>query len=97
MTNFTKGKWTIEFMYGDHPIVTVNGRIVADCFNNEANARLIAAAPDMYEALTECADTLEIIKNSDECKETADLYQLEELIHALWELLARIDGDSQED
>ena len=37
----------MEMVYGDHPIVTAEGRIVADCFNNEANARLIAAAPEM--------------------------------------------------
>ena len=92
MTAFTKGKWKVEAVYGDHPIVTANGRIVADCFNSEANARLIAAAPDMYEAITECADTLEAIHLRDDCNEAADLYEIEELIHALWELLGRIDG-----
>lgn len=51
MSEFTQGKWEVDFIYGDHPIVTANDRIVADCFNNEANARLIAATPDMYELL----------------------------------------------
>ena len=51
MSEFTAGKWDVEMVYGDHPIVTAEGRIVADCFNNEANARLIAAAPEMYRLL----------------------------------------------
>ena len=51
MPKFTSGKWKVEMVYGDYPIVTADGRIVADCFNNEANACLIAAAPEMYDTL----------------------------------------------
>ncbi|MBQ3695044.1 MAG: hypothetical protein II884_09745 [Synergistaceae bacterium] len=103
MSKFTKGKWSVEYGIDIKSDIRKDAYIAQLFFLGErfeeqaANGRLIAAAPEMYEALTECADTLEIIKHSDECKETADLYQLEELIHALWELLARIDGDSQED
>ncbi len=98
MSEFTKGKWEY-WKDANYPYWYVgkkgSGRYLATV-DKEANARLIAAASEMYQAITECADTLEAIKNSDECKETADLYQLEELIHALWELLARIDGKEEQ-
>ena len=55
MPEFTEGKWEAEKIYGKHLIVTADGRIVADCLNNEANARLIAVAPEMYELLEICA------------------------------------------
>ena len=55
--NYTKGEWKAN-LFG----VSVNGYVVADCYPKgrnptlemvevEANANLIAAAPDMYEAL----------------------------------------------
>jgi len=53
--NYTKGDWEQVFdgiMY----YVDVVGRkrndfSIANCYHNKANAHLIAAAPDMYEAL----------------------------------------------
>ena len=59
MSEFTKGKWEVEAVYGDHSIVTANGRIVADCFNSEDNARLIAAAPELYELVKDFCDEVE--------------------------------------
>ena len=107
MIDFTKGKWKVIQGAGidELDVISEDKRNICCLFGysvsrwneQKANARLIAAAPEMYEAITECADTLEAIKNSDECKETADLYQSEELIHSLWELLARIDGNETED
>jgi hypothetical protein len=55
MENFTKGKWELK---GLKIVVSPNG-IIALCptpqqggtFECSANARLIAAAPEMYEAL----------------------------------------------
>ncbi len=87
MPDFTQGKGEAHpnrVMVKGHPLALVNG-------GKEADVRLMAATPEMYEAITECADTLEAIRLRDDCYEAADLYQLEELIHALWELLARID------
>ena len=106
MTEFTKGKWVYDEPFGvifSHEtcevIAHVQGAGTGSCFcstqEGQANARLIAAAPEMFEAITECADTLEAIKFRDDCKEAADFYQLEELIHALWELLTRIDGKEE--
>ena len=80
MSEFTAGKWEVEMVYGDHPIVTVERRIVADCFNNEANARLIVAAPEMYELL----GILESVRHEE------DVIWLKE---AVQELLARIDSE----
>ena len=47
MSEFTKGKWEADALYGDHFAVFANEHIVADCFGNEGNARLIATAPEM--------------------------------------------------
>lgn len=51
MSEFTKGKW--EYKQGDGnywTIQSVKAEQVGDCIN-EANARLIAAAPEMYKLL----------------------------------------------
>ena len=60
MSDFTPGKWESDALYGDHFAVFANEHVVADCFGNEANARLIAAAPELYELLKE-----ELIPTSD--------------------------------
>lgn len=58
MTGFTKGPWTSGVGTSTGMVVRANHepkvrRNVASCggMNREANANLIAAAPDMYEAL----------------------------------------------
>jgi len=63
--NYTKGKWEIEGCN----IQTANGRTIALAYDPDrpyhetpialANARLIAAAPDMYKALKEIITDLE--------------------------------------
>ncbi|MBQ3446864.1 MAG: hypothetical protein IJG37_04385 [Synergistaceae bacterium] len=82
MSKFTQGKWTAEMIYGDHPIVTADGRMVADCFNNEANARLIASAPEMYE----------LLKVWTQIQAQPTLRNAQETAR---ELLARIDGKEE--
>ena len=51
--NYTKGEWRQSKVHPD--TVWVEGREIAICYcyspDSEANAHLIAAAPDMYEAL----------------------------------------------
>jgi len=60
---FTKGEWKVEEadMYGH--FITTNQResALAKVFNpdSQANANLIAAAPDMYEALEGLEPTLQ--------------------------------------
>lgn len=58
MTGFTKGPWTSGIGTSTGMVVRANHepkvrRNVASCggMNREANAHLIAAAPDLYEAL----------------------------------------------
>ena len=58
MSEFTKGKWEVqdwtEKLDGEflpEYAVCVGDEWIADCADNEANARLIAAAPEMYELL----------------------------------------------
>ena len=64
--NYTKGEWKVE----DATQVVVGERLVANTGGystnytlereqNEANARLIAAAPDMYEALKDIIEQAE--------------------------------------
>ena len=52
MSKFTAGKWKVDEIYGDHYVVFAEGlHTVADCFGDEANARLVAAAPELYRLL----------------------------------------------
>lgn len=60
MANYTKGEWKASYQYPHHVYVTDGNRppIVAPIADmtalnseKESNANLIAAAPDMYEAL----------------------------------------------
>ena len=71
MSKFTKGKWEygepLGVVFSEDTcavIATVHGAGTGSCFNlspeGQANARLIAAAPEMYEMLKE-----ELIPTSD--------------------------------
>ena len=77
MSNITPGKWEADALYGDHFAVFANSHVIADCFGNEGNARLIAAAPEMYELLKDY--------NADPAEQMAWLISRHNL-------LARIDG-----
>jgi len=49
--NYTKGEWiTIKSEIGYTVVELQNKNLVCNCYN-EANAHLISAAPEMYEAL----------------------------------------------
>ena len=64
--NYTKGEWTASKSYGQGPdwLIGTKGKTkgvetaIAQTFNAnaESNAKLIAAAPDMYEALKALVD-----------------------------------------
>ena len=87
MIEFTKGKWEY-WKDANYPYWYVgkkgSGRYLATV-DKEANARLIAAAPDMYELLLEIK---EVLKQYD-CEEALCYLGLEEL-------LARIDGKEEQ-
>ena len=58
MRTHTQGPW----IHNDYQIVSASGRIIANCTygsrnsNNENDARLIAAAPDLLDALQKLVD-----------------------------------------
>ena len=95
MSEFTKGKWELyphvvrvscrvlaTIRVPDSDIANIAYVPVIHGFpkqEGQANARLIAAAPEMYELLEECADELGAIG-------------LPTLSRECYELLARIDG-----
>lgn len=61
--NYTQGDWKIEEVITDQPIITAGGKDIAEVLSygyeeTLANAHLIAAAPDMYEALKKIQDLL---------------------------------------
>ena len=69
MSGFTKGPWTYENNWPEVRIISAGGaHIIADYDTsfveypddeaNEANARLIAAAPELYERLKEARDAI---------------------------------------
>ena len=79
MSNFTKGEWEADTLYGDHYVVFANGHVVADCFKNADNAQLIAEAPVMYELLNKAFHMLgkntandAICREIDECLSRVD-------------------------
>lgn len=58
MTDYTRGKWRCYKLPEGWRIESVEWRIgqqIAFSIPNEANARLMASAPDMYEALKKIA------------------------------------------
>ena len=79
MSNFTKGRWEADTLYGDHYVVFANDHVVADCFKNADNAQLIAEAPVMYELLNKAFHMLgkntandAICREIDECLSRVD-------------------------
>ena len=67
---YTKGKWGVEEVPDDMLCIyskTPNGFHYGICnvlngIDKEANAHLIAAAPDMYEALKDCITSMQSAK-----------------------------------
>jgi hypothetical protein len=65
---------SIKPLVGNSPIAQIYGD-PRPALENDANARLIAAAPELYEALKEATDTLESLAAENErlTEENADL------------------------
>ena len=88
MSKFTKGKWEYDDAHG---CIHHDGRLIAEVAGGgganyrhaagQANARLIAAAPEMYELLRLAAQSLRHHSDND--------YKI---AYSINELLARIDG-----
>ena len=92
MSKFTGGKWEVDVIYGDRYVVYAetqdDAQAVADCYDNEdseANARLIAAAPEMYEMLEIAQESLREHRYDSPTAERIE------------KLLDRIDGYGKED
>ncbi len=88
MPKFTQGSW----IFHDEYILTANkGRIIADVMATHnkdefnANGRLIASAPEMYEELCEA---LEFFNKEEFYSDEAKTY-----VKSIKELLARIDEE----
>ena len=98
MSKFTPGKWIyyppsendVREGLTDCNIFSVQGRIghFIGTISTEEYARLVAAAPEMYEALETLLDELPIIAGDSR----HDALAL--AIYEAQKLLARIDGDS---
>jgi hypothetical protein len=82
---FTPGPWhdsgkpEYEIYKGNNPIASVIPSFTAE---DEANARLIAAAPEMYDVLSELFDTLGLSRG----------YGFDEEYDKIREVLAKVDG-----
>ena len=87
MSNFTPGKWIVRELLAGWAVFAVNGgerEPVADCLDHKGNARLIAAAPEMYALLRTVF-----------C-EPISFTQLIQMGDTVREPLARIDGNEEE-
>lgn len=94
---FTPGSWTIRecpqdghYEGGEDPYTIGAGeRFIASVklqsHSTQANARLIAAAPELHEVLTELLDTLEMSRGYGWEKEYAQVR----------EVLAKVDGGAE--
>ena len=101
MSKFTKGTWIFygEFfseadtIFDDdmHPIAYVYLRD-----DSEANGRLIAAAPEMYELLSINANVIDTLIHEYELFDDADISWLNDHLDMAEKLLARIDGKENE-
>ena len=80
---FTPGAWYIYQSHKDvnRHIASKDGKSIAKEVHH-ANARLIAAAPEMYDVLSELLDTLEMSKG----------YGFDEEYEKLREVLAKVEG-----
>ena len=86
MPDFTQGQWNCDFE-GSKYIFGSNQEIIGELFfinekETNANARLIAAAPDMYELLDMAAQSLRHHSDNDGL-----------IAYRIVQLLARIDGE----
>lgn len=96
--NYTRGEWHYKRFQGDvYPSVITGDHIICQCQNtqlslpeNEANAQLISAAPDLYEELKKAATTIHnMIRGTEgEYRETLQA-QLKEILKAI----AKVEGD----
>jgi len=55
-TRWTPGPWHAD---REFDICGEDGHVIADCFGKPANARLMAAAPELYEALAKLVPRFE--------------------------------------
>ena len=93
MTEFTKGKWrVISRLGGMYQVFSANDlsdyEYIADCFHSEPNARLIAAAPDMYNKLY---DAFQLMKAKSCCE--GDVFDSQ--AKSILKLLNRIHGKEE--
>ncbi|MBR1437852.1 MAG: hypothetical protein IJ587_04880 [Synergistaceae bacterium] len=87
MSKFTEGKWRVLYFPEILGIVDEDNDPIQ---LNEANARLIAAAPEMYDELYE---VLQLLKG----KSSYDGDEFDQQAKSIQELFARIDGKEAKD
>ena len=86
MSKFTQGNWYVEdgYIFAETGEYIASVASVCDYTTDDANARLIAAAPEMYDELYEVLQLLKGLKSYDD-----DMFD----VHAksIKELFKRID------
>ena len=96
MGTFTPGEWKVKYRYGGYYEVVAVDRLVADCFMSEENAKLIAAAPELYDAVCDLLDyayeALHWAGGENETRGKAPSIQRE--IQEYQRLIDRVKGES---
>ncbi len=95
MSEFTKGKWKCEIaeyipVNGYWYRITDEEGLIAICMRNKPSARLIAAAPEMYEMIKNLVDgvTIAELLNGRQIIKVNPV-----LVESAKQLLTRVDGE----
>ena len=92
MSKFTKGKWRVKYIPIIQGIFDEDNKPIQ---LNEANARLIAAAPEMYRMLQLNMNVLETLIQEYDLFEDAGVAWLHKHLDEAEKLLARIDVEDE--
>ena len=99
MANFTPGPWKVKhtervsYVFSKTKLADVYSEAFRDTANQEANANLIAAAPEMHKQISGAITVIEDLRPDDLSNHA--LIMLREVLNNLKQVLAKAEGGQQ--